>query len=179
MKSTMQCWKSINLNKQYGFHKILILSCMTMVISFMVIYPFTSFHFDSVPLQDDKMLPFISLLLLLFPIHKLLHLIPLLFFMAKLQVRILPGFSIMVKEPISKHLYTAALLTPFIVVTASICLITMKYPSYSHYSAILLSYHTGICLSDFLKLKNTFYSPYKSFIEETDEGYEILVADQN
>lgn len=54
----------------------------------------------------------------------------------------------------------------------------MFEPKYVHYTTLLLSLHNGICMNDWIYLKSLLYSPSESFIEENDEGYEILTMSE-
>lgn len=177
----MHCWKSINLNKQYGYQKICILSLLTMLLSFVTIYTIISLGFADGKLRDDYTIMFIGGLIILYPIHKLLHLLPLLFAVNKLKMqtgplKFCPTFSIKVKEPISKRLFLLALLTPIVIGSSFLLFCALLYPSYAHYFTILLSLHIGICVSDIISLKNVMNSPQKCFVEENEDGFEILIS---
>ena len=170
----MQCWKSINIDRQYGNQKIFFLSIMTMLVSFLAIFPFATLGYGATDFQDGHPLLFLGAILLMYPLHKLLHGLPLVFVAKKLKIDF-RHFTIKVNEPISKLLYLTALLTPFTVTSVLICLFSANLPEYFHYWVILFSINTGLSLTDFLKVKNVVASPFKSFIEESENGYEILV----
>ncbi|WP_042349662.1 DUF3267 domain-containing protein [Bacillus massiliigorillae] len=176
----MNCWKSINLNKQYGNHKIVILSLLTMLLSFIIIYTFISTGIASDRLNDNHIVFFLLIIFFMYPIHKILHLLPLLFVKSKIKIlnkpfMYLPIITIKIVEPISKWLFIVTLLTPFIVVSTFVLLCTLMFPSYAHYLTILLSLHIGLCVSDLITLKNIFFSPPRCLIEEFEDDIQLLV----
>ncbi|MFS0782975.1 DUF3267 domain-containing protein [Bacillus sp. 1P06AnD] len=176
----MHCWKSVNLTKQYGSHRILIISLLTMLLSFVTIYALISAGFPKSKLHDDYTILFIGGIFMLYPLHKLLHLLPLLFSINKLKIQskqlfFIPRFSIKVKEPITKMLFLLSLMTPFIVITGLCLYFAIIIPSYAHYFTILLSLHIGLCASDAITLCNILRTPKYCYVEENDEGFEILV----
>ena len=174
----MQCWKSINIDRQYGNQKIFFLSIMTMLVSFLAIFPFATLGYGATDFQDGHPLLFFGAIVLMYPLHKLLHGLPLVFVAKKLKLDF-RHFAIKVNEPISKLLYLMALLTPFTVTSVLIFLFSAEFPEYFHYWSILFSINTGMSLTDFLKVKSVVASPFKSFIEESETGYEILVENNN
>lgn len=171
----MHCWKSIN---KYQQSKIRMLSLLSMMAFFIFIYPIFSF-FAVKSFSDNYAYLFIIGIILLYPIHKLLHFLPLLLVAKKstftLKFKKYFAIDIMLNTPLSKNLFLIALITPFIVVSAGLILGCVFFPFYAHYFIILLSLHFGLCVSDFIMLKNILQSPQRCFIEENDESFEILV----
>jgi hypothetical protein len=43
---------------------------------------------------------------------------------------------------------------------------SMLMPSYSHYFAVLLAYHSGLCLTDLIYIRNLAHSPKDALIEK-------------
>lgn len=176
----MNCWKSINLNKQYGNHKIIILSLLTMLLSFIIIYTFISTGIASDRLNDNHIVFFLLVIFFMYPLHKILHLLPLLFVKNKIKIKnqpfmFVPIVTIKIVEPISKCLFIVTLITPFIVFSTLVLLSTLMFPSYAHYLTILLSLHIGLCVSDFITLKNILNSPPKCLIEEFEDDIQLLI----
>ncbi|WP_163101699.1 DUF3267 domain-containing protein [Peribacillus alkalitolerans] len=177
----MNCWKSINLSKQYGLPKIMILSLLTMLLSFAVIYTFLSVGINPEKLNDDRYVWLFLGILIIYPLHKLLHYLPLMKNLDKVKwymgpYKYFPIFSIRVTEPIHKNLFILALISPFIIITACLSAGALLFEHYAHYFTILLSLHMGLCVSDFISIKNILGSPNRCFIEENENGYEILVS---
>ncbi|WP_019240382.1 MULTISPECIES: DUF3267 domain-containing protein [Bacillus] len=178
----MQCWKSINLNKIYGTQRIVIISLLIMLLSFISLYTIISMGITADKLKDDYDFYFLCSLFMLYPLHKMLHLLPLLFVAKKVKVKhrrpykFLPVLDIKVKDPISKWLFITTLLTPFVVITSILLFYTTTQPAYSHYLTILLSIHIGICVPDLLTFRNVLHSPQNSYVEENEEGFKILIS---
>jgi len=174
----MHCWKSINKNQQYGHSKIQMLSLLSMMGCFILIYPIISL-FVANNLSDKHALLFIIGTILLYPIHKLLHFIPLLLVTKSttftLKFKKYFAVDIMHTTPLSKKLFLFVLMTPFLVVSTVLLIGIILFPIYAHYFIILFSFHFGLCASDFIMLKNILQSPQRCFIEENDESFEILV----
>ncbi|MGM9924043.1 MAG: DUF3267 domain-containing protein [Bacillus sp. (in: firmicutes)] len=176
----MNCWKSININNRYGNQKIAILSLLTMLLSFIVIYTGVSTGVDGSTLDDNNVFPFILGIILMYPFHKLLHLLPLLCVKSKIKMQknhylFFPLLTIKIYDPIRKSLFILTLITPFIIFTALMLIGAVLFPSYIHYSTILLSLHIGMCVSDFIKLKNILSSPRKCMIEEYEDQIQLLI----
>ncbi|RFU62270.1 DUF3267 domain-containing protein [Bacillus sp. V59.32b] len=177
----MNCWKSINLTRQYGNQKMFALSLLTMLISFVSLYTFISVLFKETVFYDDYSILFTISVLSLYPVHKLLHYLPLSLHSEKLKAEvqykwgIVPVCKVKVDSLISKQFFLLVLLMPFMVVSISLLLCAVVFTHYAHYFTILLSLHAGLCVSDFISLKNVIGSPARSFIEENEEGYAILI----
>ncbi|MGG3738095.1 DUF3267 domain-containing protein [Aeribacillus pallidus] len=176
----MHCWKTINLERQFGFHRIFIISLLIMclVFSFMFV-PLHSIH--SEPLYDRHFLIFLSVLISIYPVHKLLHYLPIVRYTKKIKCqyrfmyKFIPLLMIRVKEPIPKRRFAFALLFPFLVLTPVFILGSHFFPHYVHYFTMMLAFHTGICVTDFIYIKSIWRSPKEALIEENNEGYEILI----
>lgn len=176
----MNCWKSFNINKQYGNHKIFILSILTMLFSFILIYTFISTGITSVRLNDNHVVLFLLIMLFMYPVHKLFHLLPLLITGKKTKIHsetffFVPIITIKIIEPIRKWLFVLTLIMPFVLFTTIVSFCMVQFPSYAHYLTILLSFHIGLCVSDFITLKNILYSPPKCLIEEFEDDIQLLV----
>jgi hypothetical protein len=177
----MNNWKSINITRQYGNERIAWLSMITILISFIMIYTAFKVIFSKSPLHDDQILLFFVAILLLYPVHKLLHFLPLILQYKKIKIffpykwNVMPVIHIKIHDPIPKQLFVFSLLIPFFIVSLLLAAGALIYPQYAHYFTILLSFHLGLCVHDFIVIKNLFGSPTRSFVEEHEAGYNILV----
>ncbi len=180
----MHCWKSINVKKQYGFYRIFMLSSILVLTVFSFLHIVTQIISDTV-LYDHYFSLFIIGFFFMYPIHKLFHALPLIRYINQIQIRtrfqfyFVPIMSVRVKKPIPKLSFLMALISPFVVINGVLLIGAATFPNYAHYFTILTAYHSGICLVDFLYAKCLFKSPKGAFIEEYDEGYEILVPVKN
>ncbi|MFJ9384563.1 DUF3267 domain-containing protein [Peribacillus sp. NPDC101481] len=177
----MNSWKTIDVAKQYGNCRLLFFSVFTILMSFVLIYTLFSVFSTHVILYGDQTMVFFSLLLLLYPVHKLLHYLPLRLLCKKVKTswslkwNVVLTCRVNVHDPIRKHLYLLTLVLPFFIMSVILIGCALSFPHYIHYFTILLSLHTGLCVSDFIYIKNLVGSPRHSFIEEHLEGYDILI----
>ncbi len=177
----MNSWKTIDMAKQYGNCRLIFFSVFTILMSFVLIYTSLSAVSSQVVLYDDRTMQFFSLLVLLYPVHKLLHYLPLRILCKKVKTswtikwKLVLTCNVNVHYPIRKHLYLLTLALPFFVMSVLLIGCALSFPHYIHYFTILLSLHTGLCVSDFIYIKHLVGSPGHSFIEEHREGYDILI----
>jgi hypothetical protein len=177
----LHCWKTINVKKQYGLDRLFLLSSLLVITVFSVAYVLLGIINDSTK-SDDYFWVFLLTFLSIYPIHKLLHYIPLFRYREKVKFLIikqygfLPIVNLRVIEPINKNRFIFSLLAPFIFLNLSLVIAALLVPMFAHYFTMLLAYHCGICLIDLIYVKNLSKSPKTALIEETDAGYEILVA---
>jgi hypothetical protein len=80
-----------------------------------------------------------------------------------------------VNEPIKKWLFLTASLMPFVIINPLLIFACYLFPHYVHYLTIILAFHVGMCVSDMISVKNVLFAPKGSFIEENDDGIEILI----
>ncbi|PPA72409.1 DUF3267 domain-containing protein [Jeotgalibacillus proteolyticus] len=176
----MHCWKSINVKKQYGFYRIFLLSMILVLAVFSFLHVLFQIMSQS-PLYDQYFSLFIIGVFIIYPAHKLFHVLPLISYLSQIKLKtrfqfyFVPVMSVRVKKPIPKTAFILALVFPFIFINGVLLMGASAYPNYSHYFTMLTAYHTGICLVDFLYAKCLFKSPKDAYIEEYDEGYEILI----
>jgi hypothetical protein len=155
---------------------------ITMLVTFIILYIPISYFFIPTTLYDNHFMVFISGFILMYPVHKLLHYLPIAHQGSKIKKKIewkfgfCPTINIRVNEPISKTLFLLALLLPFFSITTLLSLLCFVFPHYVHYITILMAYQIGLSVPDIICAKNIVMAPKHAFIEENDDGYEILVA---
>jgi hypothetical protein len=181
----MNCWKAINVHKQYGTHRMFILSCLTVLIAFIFLYGPATYLFVPNTLNDNYFFLLIIGLWLMYPVHKLLHFLPLAPLGRKIKkkflikYRLFPIIQIRVDEPISKWIFILSLIAPFFMINSVLIASCYIFTHYVHYFIILLAYHIGLCVSDFIFMRNVLTAPNRAYIEENDEGFEILVVNND
>ena len=180
----MHCWKTINVKKQYGLGRLFLLSTLVVILVFSFAYALLGIINNSHK-SDDYFLIFMLAFLGVYPLHKLFHFIPMFSHRDKIkfivinQFKFIPILHLRIIEPIQKSRFLFILLAPFIFVNVLLVIGALTIPSFAHYFTILFAYHCGICLIDLIYVKNLSKSPKSAFIEETDAGYEILIAEPN
>lgn len=176
----MHCWKTINVKKQYGFDRLFMISALFGIAVFMASYIGLAIVYVT-PLSDQYFLLFILALLAIYPLHKILHFLPLigcyksLKLIIRKQMKICPAILLHINEPVPKTRFLLSLAAPFLIMNTAIVTMSTLMPAYGHYFAMLLAYHSGLCLTDIIYLRNLARSPKYALIEETDTGFEILV----
>ncbi|WP_277587104.1 DUF3267 domain-containing protein [Psychrobacillus antarcticus] len=180
----MHCWKTINVRKQYGLGRLFLLSTLVVMMVFSFAYALLGIINNSHK-SDDYFLIFMLAVLGVYPLHKLFHFIPMFSHRDKIkfivinQFKFIPILHLRIIEPIQKSRFLFILLAPFIFVNVLLVIGALAIPSFAHYFTILFAYHCGICLIDLVYVKHLSKSPKSAFIEETDAGYEILIAEPN
>lgn len=180
----MHCWKTINVRKQYGLGRLFLLSTLVVIMVFSFAYALLGIINNSHK-SDDYFLIFMLAVLGVYPLHKLFHFIPMFSHRDKIkfivinQFKFIPILHLRIIEPIQKSRFLFILLAPFIFFNVLLVIGALAIPSFAHYFTILFAYHCGICLIDLVYVKNLSKSPKSAFIEETDAGYEILIAEPN
>jgi hypothetical protein len=177
----MNCWKAINIHKQYGAKRVFFLSSLTMLFAFIFLFVPATYIFVPRTYYDNYIVLFLTCLWLMLFIHKFFHLVPLLHLGKKvkksfmMKYRIFPHIHIRVNEPIPKWLFILSLIMPFLMINALLLIFCYFFSHYVHYMVILLAYHIGICVSDFICTKNVLTAPNQAYIEETEDGFDILI----
>ena len=178
----MHCIKTINIERDVGQTRFFLLASLTFFVIFCLSYISTSFHYAS--FYKATYLPlFLMSLLLLYPIHKLFHIILFILFRKPIQIKLalnflfFPVLHVFVLQMVSKRLYSWALILPFLTLNSFFLCAAFIWPMFAHYFSLLLALHCSICLLDLLFIKQMIRTPKNSYIEETSRGYEILVQD--
>lgn len=178
----MHCWKTINVKKQYGLERLFVLSSLVVIMVFSFAYALLGIINDTHK-SDDYFWIFTIAFLGVYPLHKIFHFIPMIGLKEKIkfivfnQFRFIPTVHLRIIEPIQKGRFLFILLAPFIFLNALLVIGVLAVPVFAHYFTILFAYHCGICLIDLIYVKNLSKSPKCALIEETDAGYEILIAE--
>jgi hypothetical protein len=180
----LNCWKTVNFTRQYGSQRLFILSALTMLFTFILLYIPATYLFVATNFYDNHFIYFILALILLYPAHKLLHFLPIAHLNDKIRKVVeikygfIPTLKIQITEPIKKYQFLIALLSPFVIINTGLLIASFIYPHYAHYFTILIAYHIGICVPDLIYGKDVIRSPKNAFIEENEDGFEILIIKQ-
>ncbi|WHI91796.1 DUF3267 domain-containing protein [Mammaliicoccus lentus] len=133
------------------------------------------------PLKDDKFILFLFVLCLIYPIHKFLHLIVLIYYRKSFKMnkttkakRGLPLYNIRVDQPVNKILFCCALICPIVTITALSIFLINIIPQYGHYILFIMSVNIGISIIDLLYLKIILFTKKGTYIEERKNGIELL-----
>lgn len=178
----MHCWKTYDLNRKYDFSRRFFISAIVALLVFILFYV-TMQSFMGRRFDDDYMLAFILAMILLYPFHKLCHLLPIFpyYHYMKWEIEffyLLPVIKMKVEYPIPKKRFVFALILPFLLINAVLFASLFLFPEYGHYIAILFALNSGMSSFDFIYIKALFSSPKNTLVEETEDGYDLLVEDE-
>ncbi|WP_078597344.1 DUF3267 domain-containing protein [Evansella clarkii] len=178
----MNCWKSISVEKDIGMVRLLFLSALTMMVYFMVYFVFFTTFITSEPLVDYGVLFLTILMVMVFPLHVLLHCLPIWLSGSKARIRVRkqhwPYIYYSAMGTISKQTAILSAIFPGVVITTGSVLVTVTMPHIMHYMAMMSALNIGICVYDFLHMKQLSRAPKKCLVEEHRNGYHILYDNQ-
>lgn len=177
----MNCWKSVNINKEFGHNRVYLLSFLTGLLSFLILYlPFSMVH-GTHEMNDHGFLPLLIILFFLPSMHRLMHMLPLMLSYKRLRVkfkfkkRYVPTFTYQCKSKLSKKTSIMMALAPTFLITMPALIMGYVFPNYFAYLVLFASVNIGLSFSDFLYLNYFAKAPKKCLIENAKEGYDILV----
>ncbi|KMY53170.1 hypothetical protein AC623_03545 [Bacillus sp. FJAT-27231] len=176
----MKCWRTFDFERRYGTNKILIYSLLLTMLFFSFSFALMQSLFSKT-LYSGYFHFFLIALLAIYPLHKLVHLLPILHYWRQMKCRCkmtcfcMPIISINIKQPVPKRTFMVSLLLPFFTINPALLICGMLFPHYIHYFTMLTAFHMGMCAIDLLYLKAMAASPKYAVIEEHDRGYEILI----
>ena len=178
----MHCWKIVNVERDFGTTRIIILSFILFVLSFSFCYVSLSFN-RTVPYTDAYFGYFVVALFCIYPLHKLFHYLLLIDYSKHMKLKIkrkfyvlpLPFIHLKINGFVPKYRYISSLLAPFILLNGLLLSTASQLQAYTHYVSLLVAVNCLICLIDLLNVKGMIRAPHNAIIEETPKGYEVLV----
>ncbi|MGD6817767.1 DUF3267 domain-containing protein [Metabacillus sp. 84] len=176
----MNCWKTIDLSKDYGFQRLFIYFILASIAAFIALYLPLSMVDQSEKLDAEHMLTFFLLLVSILPVHKLLHSLPLMACgkppkMKMEYAGIIPILRLKPCAKINKQLMLATLLSPFIIFTAISIQASLLMPEYVHYFCLAAALHIGWCVPDLIYARLIIAAPKTCIVEEDRNALEILI----
>jgi hypothetical protein len=176
----MNCWKTINISRDYGTLRLVMFSTSTVLLSFLFYYLIMSTIVQTTEFTQFGFGTFIIGLLLLVISHKILHCLPIWLFGGRAFIKFgkymfVPTMSIKLKEPLSRNIYLLALISPLAIITSLCAVGSIMWPEYLPYFSILTSVNFGLAFYDLVYASHLLKAPKKCFIEDHDEGFHILI----
>ncbi|GAA6824318.1 DUF3267 domain-containing protein [Staphylococcus sp. 18_1_E_LY] len=173
------CSRQIDINARFGLPRIAFLSFVTTIITFLVSFEIMHYFTDT-KLTDRYFLIFLIFVLILYPIHKAIHLIFLSPYYKSfkkyklLRHKRIPFYNTYVNTPVNKYYFCLDLIMPFIIITITCAYLTSLFPQFGHYLMFILALNIGYSVMDFLYLKIIIFSNEGSYIEEHQTGINVL-----
>ncbi|PYZ98842.1 hypothetical protein CR205_09805 [Alteribacter lacisalsi] len=174
----MNCWKTVSITQDIGKFRLWILSGMLMVSYFLVYFLLFSTFGTGAALIDYGAGVLLICMLAVFPIHMLMHCIPVWMLGRKatmgVRMKQWPFLYLTVKQPLPKHISLLAICSPAIFITGTAIAVTFIFPHLLHYAALMSALNIGMCVHDFLYVNHIRRAPRHAFVEEYDDGFHIL-----
>jgi hypothetical protein len=86
-----------------------------------------------------------------------------------------PTMACCIPSPLSRNLTIIVVLFPFLSITFFACVGAFLTPSYMHYFAIFSAINFGYSITDFIYAIKLYKAPRHSFIEDHEDGFDILI----
>ena len=173
------CSRHIDINGRFGLPRIAFLSFVATIISYLVCFEIMH-YFSNTALTDRYFLLFLVIVILLYPVHKAIHLIFLFPYYKSfkkyklIRQKRVPFYNTYVNTPINKIYFCIDLVMPFIIISSICIYLCILFPFIGHYLMFLLALNIGYSIMDFLYLKIIVFSNEGTHIEEHQTGINIL-----
>ncbi|WP_099157336.1 DUF3267 domain-containing protein [Virgibacillus ndiopensis] len=181
----MNCWKSININKEFGLNRIYFISFLIGLTTFIFLYvPFSIIH-DSTNVNESGIIPFTAAIIMLPVLHSFMHILPLIMMKKrtklnyKLKSRIKPSFTYFPMAYLTKPVSLFVALAPTLFITLPGLIASYLFHDFYVYILLFTSIHIGFSFMDFLYAIHIIKAPKRAFIENGNGGFDILVKAQN
>lgn len=151
-----------------------------MFIAFILFYLPMNLMYSSIELKENGAIYFLLALLLIYPLHAALHVLPFWITGKKLKVTFkwvygIPILMTRSKRSLSKPFIIFVMGTPFLFVTAFMFGACVVFPGYIHYFSIIAAVNFGLCVPDLIHLRQFIKAPKSCTVEEIEDGYDILI----
>lgn len=176
----MNCWKSINVTKQYGLHRLYFISFLTGLLSFIILYVPVSILHGTHAVKEIGMVGFIAAILLLPMMHAVMHILPLILVKKRINPKkysmrslLLPSLAY-TQHFMSKRMSIAIASAPTLFITIPGLIASCLFVEYDVYILLFTSAHIGFSYIDFLFIAHIYKAPKKSFVENGIHNFDIL-----
>jgi hypothetical protein len=179
----LNCWKTINISKDYGLQRLFLFSMIVSLSFFIIYYISFSFLYPNVHFVETELLPLIVCLLSILPVHKILHCLPI--WMTGRKAKVLLNFRYPLYQMIhcqfsctlSKKLSIIAVMTPMVSITSFSFIGTLLFPQYMHLFAIFSALNLGLSVTDVVYVQHLWGAPRSSYLEDGPDGFYILTKE--
>jgi len=178
----MNCYKSINITKEIGQNRLLIISMLIGILSFIILYVPYSLHHTS-HMNQTGLLPFLAILVFLPSIHSCMNILPLIIMQKRIKVhykrknKFFPAFNYYTASHLSKKAALACAIAPTLFITIPGLIASLLFPAFFVYILLLTCIHIGVTYIDFLRIKYIIKAPKRAFIQNVDDGFDILLKE--
>lgn len=177
----MNCWKSVNITREFGMNRLYMVSFILGLLSFIFLYvPFSIFHGD-IHVNESGIIPLFIGLIFLPTIHTFMHILPLIIMNKRVKLKykkskkVLSLFTYYTKGHVTKKATLAALLTPTVFITIPGVIASYIFADYYVYLLLFTAVHIGMSFIDFLSVLYIAKAPKAAFVENSNNGFDILI----
>ncbi|ENH96032.1 hypothetical protein J416_12934 [Gracilibacillus halophilus YIM-C55.5] len=177
----MNCWDTIQITKQLGVYRTIMLSFLLGLGSFIMLYlPFTFIH-QHIEVKENGFYPFLLALVVLPILHQLTHIVPLQLIERHAKIKWIkfakqfPYVKIMPNTKTSKRTLLISLLTPTMLLTTPLITASVTFGGYYPYFLMLAAINIGFSYTDFLYARRIWRAPKQCIITNDHNGYDILI----
>jgi Putative zincin peptidase len=176
----MNCWRSVNVKKDLGKQRILLVSTLIGTLTFIILYPMLMLIHPNFKIEETHLLlSMLSIYILPF-IHSISHLIP--FWLTKKSCiyklhwigQCTPMFHFKVRTETSRLIPFFSLIMPTVLITIPLFIAAVLSHTMPFYFLLLVSVNAAMTFSDGFYLCNLLQAPRKCVISGTEKSYDIL-----
>ncbi|WP_087973353.1 DUF3267 domain-containing protein [Oceanobacillus rekensis] len=177
----MNCWKSINIAKEFGQHRLLLISLIIGVLSFIFLFVPISLLHGTTTVNESGILPFMIALLLLPFLHSFVNMLSLITMQKqtkiyfKSKVKCFPSFH--TEAHLSKLESLMVSLAPTLFITLPGLIASLVVADFYVYILLFTCIHIGITFIDFLHVLHIIKAPRRAYIQNAHDGLDILVKE--
>lgn len=177
----MNCWKSVNIAKEFGYNRIFLISFLIGLLTFIILYVPISILHGASQVKESGFLPFAMALLLLPTIHSLTHILPLIMMNKRIKIIckkkrwITPVFNYNTRYHLTKKTSLIVALAPTIFITVPGIVASYIFKDFYVYFLLFTAVHIGISFMDILYVSHILKAPKKAFIENRNDEFDILI----
>lgn len=180
----MNCWKSCNIPKDYGSIRLLVLSILSALSFFVLFYNSYMDINHHVKLVSFNFVISIGSILVIFPLHTLLHCIPILGAGKKARlvfnnIKGIPTIYCNKPDAIPKWLSLFSVAFPLIVINLLTIVLALWFPQQMHYFSIVGAINFGLSMTDILYIALLLKAPAHSYIEDDQDRINILIRNHS
>ncbi|MGE6630854.1 DUF3267 domain-containing protein [Bacillus sp. NPDC077027] len=166
----MNCWKTINLEKDYGYTRMIISAiCLTVLFFILAFLCFQLTHPDT-KLSSHNAPLFVMLMFATLLAHRVIHIIPVMKKNKKIDF-----VKLRCWQRVPKNMMLISLLSPFCLLSPVYFGLGIALPMYAHYFIMIASIHAGYCLPDFLFAWKLLKAPRACVIDQAQDEFDILI----
>lgn len=179
----MRCFKSVNTERRDEYNRVILKSVLIWFSALCILFLVHNFIVPG-DFKPTYNLIFILGLVIIYPMHKALHVLGLFRYRAGLKIGfkrhfyILPCLQVRLKQMVPIQRYIFSLLLPFFLILVGFIVLSLFIPIWtSPFFLILLSVHIGMSYPSFIQVNHVRKCPKNCYVEDAKSGFSILIAE--